>query len=410
MRVKILMETMQDKETNQKTASSVEPTINTGEALLYRRIQAAMRARIIGGDWAAGQSIPNRTHLCKEFGTTRVTLDKSVQGLVAEGLLRSAGRIGTFVSLPEEIAARTLRIGVILASNTIETHDMVPYHDNFYFGPLFQGIRSAVSAKPVETIFTLLYHTEYLRFCRDSTLDGLILIAPRNEQIPAFHALYQEGIFFVAAGISSTDSADAEIPCQDTDNRQGARDAVRHLLDLGHQDITIVSLVTTNSNLNNRLQGFRHAIAGAGLTLNPSNVFLMAEQDENRFEELMSDWVTRSLATGTLPTAVFVCDYPMSLTMLRVLRRHHLRVPEDISVVGFDDPLSAEHLTPPLTTVRQPLSQMGSRAAERLLAGIRGGQPPRGGELLRTELIVRESTGRAPAAQPASSPFAVYGK
>src|SRR4051794_9579950 len=87
-------------------------------ALIYRRIQAAMRVRIANGDWGAGQGIPNRTQLCKEFGTTRVTLDKAIQGLVAEGVLRSVAGVGTFVSLPEEIAARTLRVGVVMASDT----------------------------------------------------------------------------------------------------------------------------------------------------------------------------------------------------------------------------------------------------------------------------------------------------
>ena len=357
-----------------------------------------MRVRIANGDWGAGQRIPNRAQLCKEFGTTRVTLDKAIQGLVAEGVLRSVAGIGTFVSLPEEIAARTLRVGVVMASDTIRPVDTSGYSDNFYFGPIFQGIRDAVSGEAVDTVFAHLPHTEYLRFCRDAALDGLILIAPGSEQIPAFHSLHQEGIYFVAVGISSIDQADAEIPCQDTDNRQGARDVVRHLLGLGHRDIAIVTAVTTLSNYNDRLQGFRQAFAEAGVALDPRSVVLMPELKAERYEECMDDWLTRARAAGTVPTAVFVCDYLMALTLLRVLRRHNLRVPEDISLVGFDDPLSAEHLTPSLTTVRQPISQMGRRAVERLLAGIRGGSPPRGGELLRTELIVRESTASAPAA------------
>ena len=337
-----------------------------------------MRVRIANGDWGAGQRIPNRAQLCKEFGTTRVTLDKAIQGLVAEGVLRSVAGIGTFVSLPEEIAARTLRVGVVMASDTIRPVDTSGYSDNFYFGPLFQGIRDAVSGEAVDTVFAHLPHTEYLRFCRDAALDGLILIAPGSEQIPAFHSLHQEGIYFVAVGISSIDRADAEIPCQDTDNRQGARDVVRHLLGLGHRDIAIITAVTTLSNYNDRLQGFRQAFAEAGVALDPRSVVLMPELKAERYEECMDDWLTRARAAGTVPTAVFVCDYLMALTLLRVLRRHNLRVPEDISLVGFDDPLSAEHLTPSLTTVRQPISQMGRRAVERLLAGIRGGRPLRG--------------------------------
>jgi DNA-binding LacI/PurR family transcriptional regulator len=367
-------------------------------ALIYRRIQAATRVRIANGDWGAGQRIPNRAQLCKEFGTTRVTLDKAIQGLVAEGVLRSVAGIGTFVSLPEEVVARTLRVGVVMASDTIRPVDTSGYNDNFYFGPLFQGIRDAVSGEVVDSVFAHLPHTEYLRFCRDAALDGLILIAPGSEQIPAFHSLRQEGIYFVAVGISSIDRVDAEIPCQDTDNRQGARDVVRHLLGLGHRDITIVTAVTTISNYNDRLQGFRQAFAEAGVALDPRNVVLMSEQKAERYEQYMDDWLTRARAAGTVPTAVFVCDYLMVLTLLRVLRRHNLRVPEDISLVGFDDPLSAEYLTPSLTTVRQPIYQMGRRAGERLLAGIREGRPLRGGELLRTELIVRESTASAPAA------------
>ena len=402
------MKTIQAKETNQKTASRLKPAIKTGEALLYRQIQAGMRARIADGAWLSGQGIPNRTQLCREFSTTRVTLDKAILGLVTEGLLRSAGRVGTFVSLPEERAARTRRIGVILAKDTILAPDTSWCSENLYFGPLFQGIRDGVSGASVETTFAHLYHTEYVQFCRDNTMDGLILIALRSLQIPALHNLQKEGIFFVAPGISSIDPADAELPCQDTDNRQGARDAALHLLELGHRNIALVTLATTLSNFNDRQQGYLHALAEAGLVLDPGNVLLIAEQDADRFDACMDDWTTRAVAAGTVPTAILVGDYAMTLTMLRVLRRHQLRVPEDVSIVGFDDPFSAEHLTPPLTTVRQPIYQMGRRATERLLAGIRGGQPPRGGELLRTELIVRESTGRVPMAQPAlsSSPCA----
>jgi len=373
-------------------------------ALVYRQIQAAIRARIAEGAWAAGQGIPNRTQLCKDFRTTRVTLDKAIQGLVAEGVLRSKGRIGTFVSMPEEIAGRTLKIGVIVASDTVQPHDASGYDDNYYFGALFQGIRDAVSGKPVGTVFSHLYHTEYVRFCRDAALDGVILIAPRSDQIPAFHHLYQEGIFFVAVGISSTAPADAEIPCQDTDNRQGARDVAQHLLELGHREIAVISTMTELTNFNDRLHGFRDALAEAGVALQPGNELLLPESDYDRFEEFMEGWLNRALKAQTVPTAIFACDYPMTLKMLRVLRRRDLRVPEDISLIGFDDPFSAEHMTPPITTVRQPIYQIGRRAAERLLAGIRGAQPPRGGELLRTELIVRESTGRAPVARPASIP------
>jgi len=76
---------------------------------------------------------------------------------------------------------------------------------------------------------------------------------------------------------------------------------------------------------------------------------------------------------------------------VRVLRRNGLRVPEDISVVGFDDPFSAEHLMPALTTIRQPVYQVGLRSAQRLLDSLRKGEQPRGAEVLPTQLIIRDS-------------------
>jgi len=86
---------------------------------------------------------------------------------------------------------------------------------------------------------------------------------------------------------------------------------------------------------------------------------------------------------------------------LKVLRERGLRVPEDVSVVGFDDPASAAFLDPPLTTVRQPVEQLGRRAVQKLADALRKGVMPEGTELLSPELVVRRST--APALQTLTS-------
>ena len=368
---------------------------------LYQRIENTLRERITDGTWAVGQALPSRSRLCAEFATTRVTLDKAILGLVRVGLLHSAKGSGTFVA-PQNPPVGTaalrfaappdaLRIGVTL-ERTPGGPPEEGWDDNFYFGPLFQGIRDGLLGRSVETLHAHLERAEYGNYYRDAGLDGMILIAHSLDDLPALHRLTAEGVRFVAVGLSSPDPADAALPCVDTDNAHGACEAVRHLLGLGHRRIALVNLATANSNHHARLAGYRRAMAAAGAPVLPADTVLFPTHNSGKFEDQIEEWLLRVRAAGTLPTAIFACDYLMALATLRVLRRHGLCVPDDISLVAFDDPLSAAHLTPPLTTVRQPVYRLGRRAAQRLLHALPGQSGLHGTEILPTELIIRAST------------------
>ena len=376
-------------------ASSAAPAAETKQPPLYRRIQQAMRNRSAQGDWAAGQPLPSRVQLCEEFATTRVTLDKAIHELVREGLLRSDKGSGTFIAqepnAPERLAVRTLRLGVTMGRSAPNEMLESAALENFYFGPLFQGIHDAVAGQPVEMVYARHDQSDYASFCRESALDGVLLITPLLHELPALHALADARIPFVAVGMSSHSPADAALPFIDTDNRQEAGDAVQYLLDLGHRRIAIVNLATSQANHHDRLEGYRRTLAAAGLTADPRDLLLYPIYEVDRMDERIQAWLSQFLASGSLPTAIFACDYTMAISTVRVLRRNGLRVPEDVSVVGFDDPFSAEHLTPALTTVRQPVYQVGGRSAQRLLASLRAGEIPHGTEVLPTRLFVRDS-------------------
>ena len=365
-----------------------------GDGPLYRRIQNTLRGRIRKGDWPPGQALPTRRVLCSEFGTTQVTLDKAIEGLVREGLLRAARGSGTFVAAAP---VRALRIGVVIKRSgpeeTLEEH----WDDNFYFGPLFRGIRDGVSGQPVEVLHSNIESGDYAEFAREMALDGMILILPALADVPKLHALAAAGVIYVTAGFSTSDPADAALPCVDTDNRQAAGDAVTHLLELGHRRIAIINLETSHGNHHDRLEGYFAALASAGLAVVPDDLVLYPKHSVDRYDPYIDSWLTRVEASGNLPTAIFACDYFTALATLRVLRRHTLRVPEDISLLAFDDPLSAAHLTPPLTTVRQPVYQMGLLAAQRILAALQPDNPPaasvvQGKQILLNTLVIREST------------------
>lgn len=374
---------------------------------LFRHIQQVMQERIADGFWSPGQALPSRVQLCEEFGTTRVTLDKAIQELVRDGVLRSAKGSGTFVAqngghaLAKSSALRTLRLGVMMGQASPDEMLKPSLSDNIYFGPLFQGIRDAVAGQPVEIVYGRSSQSEYETFCRDNALDGVLLITPLLSELPALHALAAARIPFVAAGMSSHLPADAALPVVDTDNQQGTTEAIRYLLELGHRRIAIVNLATSQANYHDRLEGYRCTLAAAGTPVDLRDLLLYPIYEADGFEPRIEAWLSQFLASGSLPTAIFACDYFMAISTIRVLRRHGLRVPEDVSVVAFDDPFSAAHLTPALTTVRQPVYQIGLRSARRLLDALRSGELPRGAEVLPNQLIVRESA--CPLAAPVSS-------
>ena len=257
--------------------------------------------------------------LCSEFGTTQVTLDKAIEGLVREGLLRSARGSGTFVAAAPR---RALRVGVVINRGDVDETLGEHWDENFYFGPLFRGIRDGVTGKPVEIIYSHLQRSDYEGFFRDMTLDGMVLILPSLEDVPTLHALADAGVIYVAAGFSTNDPADAALPCVDTNNRQGASDAINHLLGLGHRRIAIINLATSHANHHDRLEGYFDALAASGVAVVPDDLVLYPTYTVDRFDQHIESWIVRAIASASLPTAIFACDYIMALTTLRVLRRH----------------------------------------------------------------------------------------
>jgi DNA-binding LacI/PurR family transcriptional regulator len=171
----------------------------------------------------------------------------------------------------------------------------------------------------------------------------------------------------------------------DTDQAGGAEAAVRHLLGLGHETVWHVAGPEESFAAERRVAGWRAELAAAG----------RAEP-----EVLRGDWSAESgyragrrLAAEPGCTAVFVANDQMALGVLRALQEAGRRVPEDVSVVGFDDIPEAASFMPPLTTVHQDFAEVGRRCVATVLRQIRNDEAERGTDLVATRLVVRGSTG-----------------
>lgn len=256
-----------------------------------------------------------------------------------------------------------------------------------YFPRLTQGIAQACNSADRTLALFLVQdqeeeHKLYSRITRQGLLDGVIIqVGLMGDNL--ISEVAQSGMPFIVAG-RPVDADSASYV--DVDNVSGAYNAVSHLIGLGFTRVgTVTGALNTATGLD-RLQGYRDAIERRGLDQDEG---LVVEGD---YSESSGYYATRRLLTHK-PDALFVASDAMALGALRALRDAGLAVPQDVAMVSFDDLPPATSVTPPLTTVRQPIRRLGIKLVETLLDIVENGcQPPRR-IVFDTELIIRESCG-----------------
>jgi DNA-binding LacI/PurR family transcriptional regulator len=209
-------------------------------------------------------------------------------------------------------------------------------------------------------------------------IDALCIIAPRSSSVDLLRARAQ-GIPTLAV----TSARDLSMLTASVDQRRGAELAVEHLLGLGHRDILHVGGPTDWLDARGRERGWRAALEAADIEPRPPAV---------------GDWTAdfgfayaRDHLNANDFTAVFCANDQMALGVLHGLSVKGIRVPEDVSIVGFDDLPEARHFRPALTTLRQDFDTLGKRAVEALFATIVG-KSPATRTVIEPQLIVRDST------------------
>ena len=170
-------------------------------------------------------------------------------------------------------------------------------------------------------------------------------------------------------------------------NWQGGVTATEHLLTLGHERIAVITGPRRKMCSSARVAGYRSALASAGVAQRPEYL-----RDGSFDESVAYRRMLELLDLSSPPTAVFVCSDRMALGVYRALVERGLRIPYDVSVVGFDDLPESRWTAPALTTVRQPLAEMAATAM-RMLVRMMDGERPEGTRTeLSTRLVQRAST------------------
>ena len=225
---------------------------------------------------------------------------------------------------------------------------------------------------------------EYIRRVETRLADGIVQLRPSSEK--------------------SQNNIPPDIPCVNAcgceyttgpairiDNRAAAKTMVNYLISLGHKRIGVISGLKDNPHAIDRLEGYKEALADAGL---PFEKDLVAEGDFTMWSGLNAAFQFCNMKVR--PTAVFSMNDEMAIGAMQTLKNQGIRIPEDMSVTGFDDIAYAKYSDPSLTTISQPAEEMGKMAMDMLLKVIEGEPLSQRECVLPTEFIIRKSTGPAP--------------
>lgn len=293
------------------------------------------------------------------IGTVSAVINKA--GLVAPETLRHVQRCIAELGFEPNDAARSLKHGRVSSIGFI-----APDLGNPFFAAIAEGVHQALFEADVLLVLCLTWadaerEAYYAKVLRGQRLSGVIYLSGSGFPSPALQQLAQRGpVVFVDERLPGI-----EAPFVQAANRTGARALARHVLEMGHRDLAIVGGPPRLSTGEQRLAGYREAIAGAGL--DPDAVRMVAGD----YTEASGHAAARALLAGRpRPTAILCANDLMAMGVIRHCREAGLRIPEDVSLTGFDDIPSAEGLDPPLTTVAQPARAMGRAAAQLLLHRI----------------------------------------
>jgi len=331
---------------------------------------------------------PTLDQVAERAGVGRGTVSRVINGSpqVSEHTRRAVEAAVAELGYVPNLAARALvtRRTDAVALVISESEERV-FSEPFFAG-VVRGISAAVSAAGRQLVLALAAGEErpLERYLTPQHVDGVLLVSLHGDD-PLPELLRTRGLPVVLGGRPPSGYGGAYL---DVDNVGGAEAGVAHLVARGRKRIATISGPHDMGAGQDRLAGYRAALADAGLEDDPA---LVAEGD---FSEVSGLQAMRALLAGHPDLdAVFAANDLMAIGALRALREAGRRVPEDVAVVGFDDSPLSRVTDPPLSTVRQPVDEMGRQMAEMLLRLISGTDgETRLSAVLPTELVVRASS------------------
>jgi LacI family transcriptional regulator, repressor for deo operon, udp, cdd, tsx, nupC, and nupG len=349
-----------------------------------RHLRPVPRRPLPGAGSVSAGAVATIEDVARTAGVSMATVSRALRGMpnVAEGTRNKVLAVAESLNYrPDPHASR------LAAGRTYAVGMAVPLIGRWYFSQVVSGARDVFAAAGYDLLlFQVGSGAERSRFVHewgvlDKRVDGLLLVDLRLDP-SELDAVRRAGTTVVAVG----DRYDG-FPAVTVDNPAGAATAVQHLINLGHQDIGLIGDepgALPFSVPSDREAGWRDALTDAGLVARKELVVAGRFTVDGGHRAM-----TQLLAQRNHPTAVFAMSDEMALGAIKAVRDHGMRVPDDISIVGFDGHELGDVMD--LTTITQPVIESGRQAGRFLLEAI-GGDASAPHQVMPTELVVRRTT------------------
>lgn len=257
---------------------------------------------------------------------------------------------------------------------------------NPFYTEVMRGVSTTVDEKGYYLVMCYAREVNYMDIYRQKRVDGFILLSPGSFHKQIIESLNTGSVPFVSTARIATETTMTYV---DVDNFAGAGMLMEHLILLGHRRIAFIGKPTLQSS-QDRLHAYETALEKAGIPYDPD----LALVTDTSSVESGHEYTLRLLRSNQPPTAIFLANDVMAIGAINATHESGLRVPEDISIVGFDDIPYSNYTNPPLTTIHQPAYEKGVRAAEILINLLETQETPESA-ILPLQMVVRNST--APA-------------
>jgi LacI family transcriptional regulator len=280
------------------------------------------------------------------------------------------------------VFARGLASGRSMAIGVLTQNIGSPFYETIMSG-ILQGLDgSGYSLIFTDGLFQPEREKEALQMLLDRRVDGLIVLGGRSPEDLLCEVMEIVPLIIIGRNIPCLSEY-----CMHMDQFQGAHKATSYLINLGHRQIAHITGILLQQDAIDRREGYLKALQDAGIERDPELII------EGDFLEQSGVLAIEILLTRSRTfSAIFAANDQMASGARLALSRHGIRVPEDVSIIGFDDQPHSAYMVPPLTTVRQPATEMGeagARAILNLLQGVSFALPE-----LPVELVIRESVAR----------------
>ncbi len=352
---------------------------------LYKKVKEEIKEKIEKGEIKPGEKILSFIKLAEYYDVSLITIRQAISELVNEGYLETNGRNGTYV---KDIRNNKTKTIVLIFQDIWK---------NPFINEIYSGIQKVLS---VENYHTIFFNTEsniekeikILKEIEEKIVDGII-ISPciSDKDSPSGYLIKRLkekgiGVVFIDIRIEGIESDYVA-----TDNFKGGYIATEYLIKLGHKKIGIISVDMKINTVRERFEGYKKALNDYGIEFN--KLFVKFSSSVHRsYEEIGYLSGLELLNLSEAPTAIFCMSDVIAIGVYKACFDMGLKIPEDISIIGYDNLKLSEYLHPSLSTIHQQKLEMGTEVAKILLKRIKGEQVEVKEIILQPELIERDSS------------------